>query len=184
VHSLTLAIAPIALVRLSTASELGTTANANFGGSMDQCLGHIWRGARRAMPLGLADHACRAPLPLCERPRRAASFRHSPEGDTLVVRWVDRLGRNYEERNRHGAGADPSRYPGSRLSSTGMVFDQRIPNSLLHGIGGRTIAELPVRSKSLSRSLTPSVMIPIRESRIHERIEDGIRPNLPCNFPR
>jgi putative DNA-invertase from lambdoid prophage Rac len=46
----------------------------------------------------LADHGVSGiSTRLCERPEGRRLFDILREGDTLVVRWVDRLGRNYED---------------------------------------------------------------------------------------
>ena len=48
--------------------------------------------------LVLADHGVSGiSTRLCERPEGRRLFDILREGDTLVVRWVDRLGRNYED---------------------------------------------------------------------------------------
>jgi DNA invertase Pin-like site-specific DNA recombinase len=46
----------------------------------------------------LADHGVSGvSARLCERPQGKRLFDILREGDTLVVRWVDRLGRNYAD---------------------------------------------------------------------------------------
>lgn len=48
--------------------------------------------------LVLADHGVSGvSIRLCERPEGRRLFDILREGDTLVVRWVDRLGRNYQD---------------------------------------------------------------------------------------
>jgi Resolvase, N terminal domain len=48
--------------------------------------------------LVLADHGVSGvSTRLCERPQGRRLFDILREGDTLVVRWVDRLGRNYQD---------------------------------------------------------------------------------------
>jgi len=48
--------------------------------------------------LVLADHGISGvSTRLCERPQGRRLFDILREGDTLVVRWIDRLGRNYED---------------------------------------------------------------------------------------
>src|SRR3984893_3670948 len=48
--------------------------------------------------LVLSDHGISGvSTRLCERPQGQRLFDILREGDTLVVRWVDRLGRNYED---------------------------------------------------------------------------------------
>jgi putative DNA-invertase from lambdoid prophage Rac len=48
--------------------------------------------------LVLADHGVSGvSTRLCERPEGRRLFDILREGDTLVVRWVDRLGRNYQD---------------------------------------------------------------------------------------
>lgn len=56
------------------------------------------RAAGFAPDLVIADHGVSgASVPLCDRPEGRRLFDVLREGDTLVVRWIDRLGRNYED---------------------------------------------------------------------------------------
>jgi putative DNA-invertase from lambdoid prophage Rac len=46
----------------------------------------------------IADHGVSGiATKLCERPEGRRLFDLLRKGDTLVVRWVDRLGRNYDD---------------------------------------------------------------------------------------
>jgi putative DNA-invertase from lambdoid prophage Rac len=69
--------------------------------TLDQTLDHQRTHAlqvRFAPDVVLADHGVSGiSTRLCERPEGRWLFDILREGDTLVVRWVDRLGRNYED---------------------------------------------------------------------------------------
>jgi DNA invertase Pin-like site-specific DNA recombinase len=69
--------------------------------TVDQTLDHQRNQAHQngfKPDLVLADHGVSGvSTRLCERPEGRRLFDILREGDTLVVRWVDRLGRNYED---------------------------------------------------------------------------------------
>jgi putative DNA-invertase from lambdoid prophage Rac len=69
--------------------------------TLDQNLDHQRVQAEQAgfVPdLVLADHGISGvSTRLCERPEGKRLFDVLREGDTLVVRWIDRLGRNYAD---------------------------------------------------------------------------------------
>jgi putative DNA-invertase from lambdoid prophage Rac len=69
--------------------------------TVDQTIDHQRTQAHQVgfMPdLVLADHGVSGvSTRLCERPQGRRLFDILREGDTLVVRWVDRLGRNYQD---------------------------------------------------------------------------------------
>jgi putative DNA-invertase from lambdoid prophage Rac len=69
--------------------------------TLDQTLDHQRTAAMQAgfkPDLVLADHGVSGvSTRLCERPEGRRLFDILRDGDTLVVRWVDRLGRNYQD---------------------------------------------------------------------------------------
>src|SRR3984893_2703384 len=69
--------------------------------TLDQTLAHQRVQAAQAgfvLDLVLADHGISGvSTRLCERPEGKRLFDVLREGDTLVVRWIDRLGRNYQD---------------------------------------------------------------------------------------
>ena len=69
--------------------------------TLDQTLDHQRTQAEQAgfrPDLVLADHGVSGlATRLCERPEGKRLFDVLREGDTLVVRWIDRLGRNYQD---------------------------------------------------------------------------------------
>src|SRR3984957_11685509 len=69
--------------------------------TLDQTLDHQRTQAEQAgfrPDLILSDHGVSGVSPrLCERPEGRRLFDILREGDILVVRWVDRLGRNYQD---------------------------------------------------------------------------------------
>jgi putative DNA-invertase from lambdoid prophage Rac len=69
--------------------------------TVDQTLDHQQTPAVQvgfAPDVVLADHGVSGvSTRLCERPEGRRLFDILRDGDTLVVRWVDRLGRNYED---------------------------------------------------------------------------------------
>ena len=68
--------------------------------AVDQTLDHQRTQAQQSgftPDLVLADHGVRHFPRLCERLEGRRLFDILRGGDTLVVRWVDRLGRNYED---------------------------------------------------------------------------------------
>ena len=69
--------------------------------TIDQTLEHQRTQAEQAgfrPDLVLADHGVSGVATrLCERPEGKRLFDVLREGDTLVVRWIDRLGRNYQD---------------------------------------------------------------------------------------
>jgi DNA invertase Pin-like site-specific DNA recombinase len=69
--------------------------------TLDQTLDHQRTQAHQngfKLDLVLADHGVSGvSIPLRERPEGRRLFDILRAGDTLVVRWVDRLGRNYQD---------------------------------------------------------------------------------------
>src|SRR5208283_1493380 len=69
--------------------------------TLDQTVEHQRTQAHQvgfAPDLVLADHGVSGVYTrLCDRPEGRRLFDILREGDTLVVRWVDRLGRNYQD---------------------------------------------------------------------------------------
>ncbi|MFO1104169.1 MAG: recombinase family protein [Methylocystis sp.] len=69
--------------------------------TLDQTIGHQEAQARAAgfaIDLVVADEGMSGlRVPLAERPQGRRLFDMLRSGDTLVVRWVDRLGRNYAD---------------------------------------------------------------------------------------
>jgi putative DNA-invertase from lambdoid prophage Rac len=69
--------------------------------TLDQTVEHQRTQAHQngfAPDLVLADHGISGvSTRLCERPQGRRLFDILREGDTLVVRWIDRLGRNYQD---------------------------------------------------------------------------------------
>ena len=69
--------------------------------TLDQTLDHQRTQAEQAgfkPDVVLADHGVSGiATRLCERPEGRRLFDVLREGDTLVVRWIDRLGRNYQD---------------------------------------------------------------------------------------
>lgn len=66
----------------------------------DQTIAHQEAQARAAgfaIDLTIADEGASGRVPLAERPQGRRLFDVLRAGDTLVVRWVDRLGRNYAD---------------------------------------------------------------------------------------
>jgi DNA invertase Pin-like site-specific DNA recombinase len=98
--------------------------------TIDQTLAHQRSQAHAAgfrPDLVLADHGVSGvSTRLCERPEGRRLFDVLREGDILVVRWLDRLGRNYQDVTdtirefiRRGTKASVLRQSRGRQASTG-----------------------------------------------------------------
>src|ERR1700751_5465017 len=68
--------------------------------TLDQTIAHQRTPAEAAgfsLDHVIADHGASGASPLAERPEGRRLFDMLRSGDTLVVRWVNRLGRNYAD---------------------------------------------------------------------------------------
>ena len=71
--------------------------------------------------------------PLAERPNRKRLFDLLRDGDTLVVRWVDRLGRNYDDIQKN-IRLFLDRGVTIRTVINGMTFDAKPPDAMAKAI--------------------------------------------------